>query len=91
MTTVVAASPRELMREHLRVLREYARQVLLKGEALTPRHEDDWAQRMGEFLAIGESFRLTPKELVHLVFRDLFKPAPRCGCGSCRAKNVSAE
>ncbi|MSQ13561.1 MAG: hypothetical protein EXR47_05445 [Dehalococcoidia bacterium] len=78
MTTLVAVSPKELMHEHLIVLREYARQVLVRRETLRSRSDSDWRLRMAEFLAIGATFRL--------VYHDLFAAKPQCGCSSCRAR-----
>jgi hypothetical protein len=86
MTTLVAVSPKELMHEHLMVLREYALQVVVGGETLGARSDRDWRHRMAEFLAIGASFRLTENELVRLVYRGLFAAKPQCGCSSCRAR-----
>lgn len=91
MTTLVAVSPRELMREHLMVLREYARQVLGGGEVLGSRTEGDCRRRMAEFLAIGRSFHLTDKELVCLVYRGLFTAKSQCGCSSCRARAQTGQ
>lgn len=91
MTTLVAVPPRELMQEHLKVLREYAHQVLVGGEALESRTDKDCRRRMAEFLAIGATFHLTEKELVRLVYHGLFAAKPQCGCPSCRARAQAGQ
>jgi hypothetical protein len=85
MTALVAVSRKEPLREHLMVLREYARQVLVGGEALGSRTDRDWRRRLAEFLAIGTSFHLTDREPVRLVYRGLFAAKPQRGCSAGRA------
>ena len=84
MTTQTCIDPRIALAEHLETLRGYATRVVLHGETLTPGEEDDRARRMDEFLAIGEAFRLTEKEIVGLLYGQLFVPKRGCGCHSCR-------
>ena len=85
MTSPIVAEPRELMAEHLEVLREYCKQVLVREESPVADQEKDKARRMQEFLAMGRSFSVTDKELVVAVFRGLLVGKQRCGCVTCRA------
>ncbi|MFQ6026572.1 MAG: hypothetical protein ACE5Q6_03540 [Dehalococcoidia bacterium] len=64
-------NPREVMRENLEFLREYARRVIVEDDdTLTP-IEDFKDALMGEYLAVGQSFQLTERDLVVLIFRGL--------------------
>lgn len=57
---------------HLAVLKNYARRVIVGGDALSPREEVDRVNRVQQFLAIGFSFDLTEKEIVTILYRELF-------------------
>ena len=57
----------ELMRDHQKVLRGYAQQVVAHGEQLTPSQETDKTARMQVYLALGESMHLTVPEMVNLL------------------------
>jgi hypothetical protein len=74
------------MARQLSILREYACKAILDGNSLAPDEEADQADRMREFLATGESFSLTEKEMVDLVYGGLFRNRRECGCHSCRAR-----
>lgn len=63
MTSAIVADPRELMGEHLAVLREYCKQVLIREDSLVADQEKDRERRMQELLAMGRSFSVTDKEL----------------------------
>ena len=64
-------NPREVMRENLEFLKEYARRVLVEDDdTLTP-IEDFKDALMGEYLAVGQSFNLTERDLIVLIFRGL--------------------
>lgn len=86
----LATDPKELMREHLLVLREYAKLVLLKGEVLMHQKERDRLWRLQEFFVIGGSLKLTQKELIRQIFCEMGGPFKgttlQCGCPSCQAK-----
>ena len=73
------------MAEHLEVLREYCKQVLIREDSIVAEKEKDKARRMQEFLAMGRSFSVTDKELVVSVFRGLLAGRRECGCAGCRA------
>lgn len=57
---------------HLAILKEYAKRVIVTGNPLTPDEEQDRADRIHEFLNIGYSFDLTEKEMVTILYRELF-------------------
>ena len=60
---------------HLAILKEYAKRVIVSGNPLTPEEEQDRADRIQEFLNIGLSFDLTEKEMVTILYRELFSVA----------------
>ena len=82
--------PKALMAEHLASLRGYAVRVLLQGESLDPTEEAEWSGQMQEYLAVGDSFKLTRRELVALLYEGLLNERRTCGCHSCRARFTSA-
>ncbi len=57
---------------HLAILKEYARRVIGGGDPLSTSEEDDRKQRVEQFLDIGLSFDLTEKEMVTILYRELF-------------------
>ena len=72
------ANPKKVMLHDLALLREYARQVILQKEALT--HNEDFKERLlQEFLAMGNSLKLTERDLVVLLYRGL-KEGPHEKC-----------
>lgn len=60
---------------HLAILKEYARRVIVTENPLTPDEEQDRAERIQEFLNIGYSFDLTEKEMVTILYREIFTVA----------------
>ena len=60
---------------HLAILKEYAKRVIVSGNPLTPEEEQDRVDRIQEFLNIGLSFDLTEKEMVTILYRELFSIA----------------
>jgi len=76
MTTLTKTDPRKLMLQHRKILRGYAIRVLLTENPLSPAKEANKARRMEEFLAIGRSFQLTERELVSLLYKELFEELP---------------
>ena len=74
-----------ILAENRRALREYARRVILQGEGLLPREADNQARRMGEFLAICSSLKLTEAVTVHLIFGGMLACEWACDCAVCQA------
>ena len=83
MTSLVIVDSRKLLARHQLALLEYARRVILHGDMLSHHEEIDKSYRMMEFMAIGNSFKLTAREMVYLIYRELFTAKRGCGCGSC--------
>lgn len=81
--------PRRTADDHAEKLREYACKVLVHGEPLTEEEEDDRADRMLEFRAIGNSFKQTDYEIVVELYGVIFTGKRPCGCPTCRQKRLS--
>ncbi len=57
---------------HLAILKDYARRVIGGGDMLSAIEEDDRKHRIRQFLDIGLSFDLTEKEMVTILYREVF-------------------
>lgn len=88
MTNLTLADPWKTMAQHQASLRHYAKRVLLRGKILPLQEDNEKIQRMREYLAIGCSFGLAPKELVAVLYRGLFVSRPRRGCPGCRVRSL---
>ncbi len=86
MTNVVTIDLRESIAQDRLVLREYARRSVVHGEELAPNEAADQTRRMEAFLAVGGSFNLTYKEMVHQIYDGLDSEKRECGCHSCRSR-----
>ncbi len=74
------AGPKEVMGERLKFLRECARRALLVKDDTVILTQDLKESRMREFMAIGNSFQLTERDMVVLLYKSLFdnhERAPR--------------
>ena len=93
MTTDLAIDPKELMAEHLEALRGYARRAIIEGVTLSPSEDRDKAIRVREFMCIGASFGCTGRELVSLLYKDIYKDISRrgCDCSSCRSRKSAGQ
>ena len=74
------------MWKHWAALVAYAERVVVRGGELAPSEVEDQAHRMREFLAMGSSFELTDREMVQLIFGELFAMKRECGCHSCASR-----
>jgi hypothetical protein len=90
MNATVLANPTQAMAEHQRRLKTYANRVIVRGESLRPEEEIDRDSRLREFLALGESFGCTQKELVRLLYAGVLHGKRGCDCHSCRLRNSTA-
>ena len=77
---------KEDMVQQIAALRRFASKVLLHGETLAPYEEAKQAALMQRFLATGESFQLTRKEMVELVLAGPSGNKRECGCHSCKSR-----
>jgi hypothetical protein len=64
-------NPKEIMRENLKFLREYARRLLTEEDDSLSPMEDFKDILMKEFLAVGKSLKLTERDLMVLLFRGI--------------------
>ena len=78
MTASILKEAKVLVAEHVRVLRSYARRVLLQGDLLSEVEDSDRQRRMGELLAMGSCLSLTGHELVVLILKEIFDERRRC-------------
>lgn len=69
--TETLADPREVIREDLKFLREYARRLLVEEDDSLVPIEDFKDVLMNEFLALGESMKLTERDMMVLLFRGI--------------------
>ena len=91
MATDLSADLKDLMARNYETLAEYARRVILQGESLTQDEDEDRSVRMREFFGIGTSFECTKKDLVTLLFREVFEARLKCDCPTCRARIASDQ
>lgn len=70
--TGLTANYIEQLLQHLEVLQEYARRVIIKGESLTRGEDADRAQRMRWLLEIGASLSWSEKDIIGVLYGDLF-------------------
>ena len=86
MSPVALKDPKKTVAEHLEKLRHYAQKVLLLGETLTEEEAEDRTRRMLEFQAIGNSFKLTNREMAVVLYKGILTGKRACGCPTCRQK-----
>ena len=91
MTTETLKEARELVAEHVEVLRGYAQRVLMEGISLSTEEESDKEASVKEFLAMGSCLKLTGREMVALVYQDTLRPRRRCGCPKCRSRASTVQ
>ena len=72
MNGPILADPKKAFIQQFGPLKRYAGRVVLHGESLAPSEEADRATRMQQFLAVGEIFHLTQREMVDLLLNGLF-------------------
>ena len=72
MSGLILADPKKEFVQQIAPLKRYASRVVLHGESLAPSEDADRATHMQQFLAIGEIFHLTQREMVGLLLSGLF-------------------
>lgn len=65
------ADPKEVIRDNLKFLREYAKRLLIEEDDSLVSLEDFKDVLMEEFLVIGKSLRLTERDMMVLLFRGI--------------------
>ncbi len=83
--TTLTIKPRELVRSHTSVLKNYANRVLAREESLSADEYRDKDVRMGELFAICVSLELTEREIVALLLAGIVAPWSGCDCPACEA------
>ena len=86
MMTIGTREPYEVMKNHLGVLRQYAEQVVVHGEPLTPAEEADKSTRMQEYLTLGDSMHVTAPEMVTLLYKGELVGEKKCACLTCKGR-----
>ena len=86
MTNLISKDPKEIVAEHIEMLRAYAVKVITNGEQLTVEESDDKADRFHELQVLCSSFDVTEREMVTLVLKHAMSEPKRCGCPTCRAR-----
>ena len=89
--TELNSNPRATVSEHLKILQSYAKKCIIRGEDLTDAEYEDKETRIKESVAIGVAFRLTYRDMVKLIFKDILKEPKNCGCPTCRARQQKRE
>ena len=72
MTAYSSTERIEQFFNHLSTLKDYAQRVIADGEILDDQDDRDKRERLSEFLEIGNSFDLNEKEMVSILYRELF-------------------
>ncbi len=85
MASTSSIDVRDMMREHRAALRRYSSRALVHGEGLEAAEEIDRDHRMEEFLSLGNSLKLTKREIVDLLLGELLATKRGCGCPTCRS------
>jgi hypothetical protein len=83
--------PKEIVAEHLGILRLYAGKVFKDGKQLSGEEEADKAVRIREMFAIGASFNLTRGEVAGMILNHAFPRIAKCACPTCRAREQNQK
>ena len=90
MTDSAPQDSNEKVADHLKALRAYARKALVDGKPLSRLELVDKSVRLSEFVNLGNSFKLTVKEMIALILKDIYHQPIRCGCHSCVSREARA-
>ncbi len=88
MGTAASRNPDDLIGQDLNILKEYAERVIVHGDVLFATEEDDRETRFRNFAEIGDSFSLTERDMVSMLFDGMFHKGPKCWCAECRLNDV---
>lgn len=75
MGTYTPPDPKHNMRQNVSFLREYAKRVIVEGDRSLTALEDVREALVEEVWKTAESFQLTERDLVMLLYKDVL---PRC-------------
>lgn len=62
----------EIFFNHFAILRKYAEKVFIDGLELEDHENDDRAARMVEFLGVGAECDFTERQLITLLYAEIF-------------------
>lgn len=85
------AKPKDIIAGHLLTLRLYVKKVVLEGKELSFREDADRVARLKEFVSIGLACRCTYKDLVTLLYADVFQTKRGCDCYSCKRRRMLGD
>ena len=88
MGTAASRNADDLMGQDLNILKEYAERVIVHGDVLSATEEDDRETRFRNFAETGDSFSLTERDMVSMLFDSLFHKGHKCWCAECRLNDV---
>ena len=88
MPTIQPKNPEELLSDNLLALKSYAERIIVRGDDLTEDEEIDKEFRFREFAEIGDSFNLSERDMVTMMFEGIFHQGPKCDCAECRANDL---
>ena len=86
MASAALHDSRQKVTDHLEALQGYAQKTLVDGDALSSSEAADKSARLSEFVTLGNSFKLTVKEMVVLILGEISYHPAGCGCHSCAAR-----
>ncbi len=72
MTIPATTDYADLFFKHFAALRMYAERVFIDGTSLSEKEEADKAVRMEEFITVGARCDFTERQLVTLLYAELF-------------------
>ncbi|MCL0099511.1 hypothetical protein M1O55_01415 [Dehalococcoidia bacterium] len=90
MNSTRSEKPEDIIAGHIPRLRFYAKKVVLGGEKLSSQEDADRLARLKEFVAIGLAYRCTYKDLVTLLYAEVFQTKRGCDCYSCKKRRMLA-
>ena len=73
--TQAPVEPKEVMRQNLGFLREYAKVLLVEQDETITALEDEKEETMEEYLRVGQSFRMTERDLAFHLFNGILPHA----------------
>ena len=86
MANAALHDSRQKVADHLEVLQGYAQKALVDGDALSRSEAAGKSARLSEFVTLGNSFKLTMREMVVLILGDISHQPTGCGCHSCASR-----
>lgn len=86
MSSPTLADPKIELSHQIATLRGYAKRMVMQGETLSLNEATEHKAYMQEFMATGEAYGLSQKEMVGLLLDQTSQKKRDCGCHSCNAR-----